>query len=277
MAKRAAGAAQVETRAHVVDFHNHVIPGVDDGARDVEESRAALTALYSSGVKSLIATPHVDASIWRRPERRAARMAELDLGWDALTKLGAAEFPAITLNRGAEVKLDVPEPDLSDARLRLAGGHFALVEFPYFTIPPRSTRVLAHLRESSWVPVIAHPERYTGIEQDSQIVPAWKSAGAFLQVNGPSLMGRYGPEARLAAIYMLENGWADFFSSDYHARGRTEILSYRDLLIEMGAEVQAELLMWINPMRLLNGEPPLPVPPVQSKRGLWDRISAVFR
>jgi protein-tyrosine phosphatase len=264
-------------RAHVVDFHNHVIPGVDDGARDPEETRSALNTLTSSGVRTLIATPHVDASIVIRGDRFESRMAELDAGWATLVEVAAAGFPELTVHRGAEMKLDMPDPDFSDPRLRLAGGRFVLVEFPYFTVPPRSTRVIAHIVEQDRVPVIAHPERYGGMEADPAIVQQWRAAGAYLQVNGASLIGRYGPEARSAAITLLENGWADYFSSDYHARGRSEILTYRDLLIEMGAEAQCELLMWVNPTRLLEGEAPLPVPALSVKRGLWDRITGAFR
>jgi protein-tyrosine phosphatase len=277
MPPREREAQPVVTRAQVVDFHNHVIPDVDDGARNIEESRAALNALHSSGVQILIATPHVDGSIVHRAERFDARMRELDAGWDALCAVAYEEFPQLKLHRGAEVKLDTPEPDLSDPRMRLAGGRFVLVEFPYFTIPPRSTRVLAYMRERDWVPVIAHPERYDGVEAELALVQQWKAAGAHLQVNGASLTGRYGPEARSAAIALLGSGSADYFCSDYHARGRTEILAYRDLMIDLGAEAQAELLMWINPARLLEGEAPLAVPPLPAKRGLWDRISAPFR
>ncbi len=274
---REAEGRPVEARVNVVDFHNHVVPGVDDGAGDLDESRAALEAMHASGVRALIATPHVDASIGLQPDRQEVRLRQLDSGWAELTRLGGTEFPFIALHRGAEVKLDVPEPDLSDERLRLAGGRFVLVEFPYFTVPPRSTRVLTHLRVSGWVPVVAHPERYARIEDDLQIVQAWRAAGAYLQMNGPSLIGRYGVEARDVAVRLLENGWADYISSDYHARGRTGILTYHELLLEMSADGQAELLMWINPTRILEGETPLPVPAVSGKRRLWERISAAFR
>ena len=180
-------------RAHVIDFHNHVMPGVDDGARDLDEARSALNSLVSSGVRTLVATPHVDSSIVLRGDRFESRMAELDAGWASLAELAAASFPGLTLHRGAEMKLDVPDPDFSDPRLRLAGGRFVLVEFPYFTIPPRSTRVIAHIVERDRVPVIAHPERYDGLEADPEIVQEWRAAGAYLQVNGASLVGRYGP------------------------------------------------------------------------------------
>lgn len=261
----------------MVDFHSHLMPGVDDGARDRDESRAALEAMRSSGVQALITTPHFRGSIALRPDEFEARMRELDDGWTQLTVLGDEAVPGLEIRRGAEVLLDIPEPDLTDPRLRLGGGAFVLVEFPYFTVPPRSTRVISAIRGNGLVPIIAHPERYRDIASDTEVVDEWRKAGAYLQMNGPSLIGRYGGEARSMAVLLLERGWVDYISSDYHARGETGIAEYRDILARMGADVQAEVLMRTNPVRLLNDEPPVPAPPLPQRRRLWDRITAAFR
>jgi protein-tyrosine phosphatase len=260
----------------IVDLHNHVIPGVDDGARDDDDAREALAALRLDGVAALIATPHVDASIADRPERLQQRMQELDAGWARLQRL-LPDVPGLAVYRGAEVKLDTPEPVLDDARFRLAGGPFVLVEFPYFTIPPRSARVIAHVRTAGWRPVVAHPERYNGLIDALEIVDEWRTAGALLQINGPSLTGRYGEEPRSAAFALLENGWVDYLSSDYHARARTGITAYRQILIEIGGEEQADLLTRTNPGRLLRGEMPVAVPPLAQKRSLWQRLTSPFK
>ena len=260
----------------VVDFHNHVMPGVDDGAPDEATTRSALAALQADGVRVLIATPHVDASIAARAERLAERMAELDAGWSALGRV-ASEFAGLDVRRGAEVKLDTPEPHLSDDRFRLAGGRFVLVEFPYFTIPPLSTRVIAHIRTRGWIPIVAHPERYGGLVDALELVEEWRAAGAYLQGNGPSLTGRYGDEARAAAFALLENGWLDYLSSDFHARARPGVAGYRRALIDLGGDEQATLLTETNPARLLRDELPLPVPRLSTRRTLWDRITSSFR
>ncbi|MGH7504412.1 MAG: CpsB/CapC family capsule biosynthesis tyrosine phosphatase, partial [Longimicrobiales bacterium] len=183
----------------------------------------------------------------------------------------------VEVRRGAEVKLDLPEPDLSDPRFRLGGGTFVLVEFPYFTVPPRSSRVMAHLRSQGWTPIVAHPERYGGMLSGLDVLEEWRSAGADLQVNGPSLIGRYGEEARIAAFRILENGWADYLSSDYHAHGRPDITAYREALRSIGGEEQMLLLTEMNPRRMLDDQTPLPVAPLALKRSLWDRISGTFR
>lgn len=263
--------------ARVVDIHNHLIPGVDDGARDADEARAGLEAMIAGGVLGLVVTPHLDASLGRRPARLEERLAEIDAGWAALTRVAATLPRAPRLERGAEVKLDTPEPDLSDPRTRLAGGRFALVEFPYFNVPPRSETVLEALRRQDVTPVIAHPERYRGLRDQLETVATWRAAGAYLQVNGASLVGRYGAEARTTALLLLRRGWADYVSSDYHARGRTEIESYRAILLELGGEERTDRLLYANAARLLEGEPPLPVPALPLRRGFWERIAGAFR
>lgn len=259
------------------DIHNHVIPAVDDGAHDIDESRAALHAMWEVGVRTVVATPHFDASLVRWPDRFAARLAELDRGWHQLTKNGGPPAARLRLERGAEVKLDTPEPDLSDERLRLAGTSFVLVEFPYFAVPPRSEEVVRQIRSQGWNPVIAHPERYRDVGSKLDILGTWRDAGAYLQVNGASLVGRYGPEARSAAFELLSRGWVDYLASDFHSRGRTRIDDYRDAARHLaGAEI-TELLMRTNPQRLLDNDAPLPVPPVSARPPFWKRLGALFR
>lgn len=261
----------------LVDFHNHVIPGVDDGAQDLEQSRFALERLRESGVTTVIATPHLDGSLTMRPGALAERLEQLDVGWRALREMAALEFPEMTLGRGVELMLNTPAPDLSDERVRLCGGEFLLMEFPYMTVPPQSVQAVSDLRMKGWRPVIAHPERYYGLDAALELPGEWRRCGALLQVNAGSIVGRYGDDARRIAHELLGRGWVDYIASDYHARGRTSIRSARAHLIELGGEEQVELLMRVNPSRLVAGEAPLPVAPLRVKRGLWSRIAKVFR
>jgi protein-tyrosine phosphatase len=255
----------------LVDFHNHLIPGVDDGAVDETESSAAIEAFLANGVNRFVATPHVDGSLTLRGELLRDRLQELDEGWRRLTVV-LQRFPAMSAYRGAEVMLDTPEPDLSDPRLRLNGGHYVLVEFPFMTVPPRSTRVIEYLRGTGVIPIIAHPERYGGMQPASPLPGEWRQAGAHLQVNAGSLTGRYGQRARANAFALLERGVVDYMCSDYHARGRPATTSARNLLAELRGAEQSELLFSVNPRRMLNGEPPLPVPPWRPQRTLWQRL-----
>jgi protein-tyrosine phosphatase len=261
----------------MIDLHSHVIPGVDDGARDLEEALAALRSMRIEGVSTVVATPHFDGALTHDRSAMEARLAAIDGGWATLERAasGAADLPALV--RGAEIKLDTPEPDVCDPRLRLAGGDFALFEFPFMSVPPHSARAVSWIRSSGYIPVIAHPERYQGIIRMLPVVEEWRAAGAYLQVNCGSLTGRYGPEAKRVAVELLERGWIDYLASDHHSRGTMPHNACRDAIAGWGGAEQAELMLRTNPVRLLRNEAPLPVPPVRPSSGLFGRIAKVFR
>jgi len=259
-----------------LDFHNHLMPGVDDGAQTTEDATQALMKFKADGVTTVITTPHLDGSTTTHPDALAARLRELDVAFEKLERC-AEKVGGIKVERGVELLLDVPDPNVSDPRLRLGGGMFFLMEFPFMTVPPFSTRAVEKLCATPYTPVIAHPERYHRFRSNLDLALEWKEKGAFLQVNGGSLLGRYGAEAREAALELLQRGWADYLSSDYHARGQTLVTEYRGLLESQGAVEHAYLLMQANPERLLAGKPPIPVPPLQLKRNVWERMTAIFR
>ncbi len=255
-----------------LDFHNHLIPGVDDGAQDDDESRAALERLRAEGVDALIATPHLQGSLTANPERLARRMAELDEGWERFRALAADAYPEMRVERGTEVMLDSPKLDLSDPRVRLAGTSFVLVEFPYMTVPPNSAPAIFDLKMKGWTPIIAHPERYSGLDRRLEGVAEWRRVGGLLQVNAGSLVGRYGEQAQSTAWRLLRRGWVDYLSSDYHARGRTAIAAAREKLEEQGAGEQFRLLTQVNPARILAGEHPEPVPALRERKKAWWKV-----
>ena len=260
----------------IVDFHNHLIPGVDDGAQTPEESSEALAIMRRDGVSTVVATPHIDASVTADPQQLKRRLAELDAGWQILKQCSTDS--GVRVERGAELLLDIPEPDLSDNRLRLAGGKFLLMEFPFMTIPPHSARAVRAIADRGYCPIIAHPERYHGIGEQIDLAGEWKQSGAYLQVNGGSLLGRYGRAAYIAAFELLARGWADYICSDYHARGPALVAEYRALLEKSDAAEQAHTLMETNPTRMLGGLAPLPTFPVRRRReALWRRVAALLR
>lgn len=262
------------------DFHNHLIPGVDDGARDAEFSAGALAAFRRNGVRQLVVTPHFDGSLTQAPERMAARLAELDSGWDVLRGVvdaDAEEFgSAMQISRGVELMLDVPDPDLADERLRLAGTNFVLVEYPGLQLPPLNAGVaIGLIRRAGWQPIIAHPERYRNATSVASLAELSR-AGAYFQLNAGSILGHYGSTAQALATDLLSHGAVSYVCSDYHARGEPATGMFARTLADAGFSEQVELLLDTNPARLLRGEPPLPVPAIAvrpSATSWWRRLT----
>jgi protein-tyrosine phosphatase len=251
----------------MIDFHSHLMPGVDDGAATLDESRAALQAFADQGFSQVVTTPHFRASEIGQPGT-SEFFARLEQAWGELTSL-APEFPGLTLGRGLEVNLDTPAPLFDDPRLRLSGSSAVLIEFPFFSVPPNAVPALFEVRMSGWMPVLAHPERYANLPEDLELVRELRRVGVFLQLNAGSLLGRYGARERRVAWALLREGLADFVASDYHARGTLHTLAARDAVLSAGGEEQAALLFETNAARVLAGELPVAVPPLQPRRPSW--------
>lgn len=262
----------------VVDLHSHLVPGVDDGARTMEESLEAVERMVAAGIGRMITTPHVMASLTHDSGMLGTWLDSVDESWRGLASQVREHFPEVELLRGHEVMLDVPDPNFSDARLRMAGTSFVLVEWPRLQIPPRTTHVIRRIADAGYHPILAHPERYSGMRQDLEYAGAWRSAGAYLQVNHGSLAGRYGPEACQVAGELLARGWVDFLSSDFHARAHLGI-HLRDserFFAENDGLEQFKILTESNPARVIRDQPPLPVPAMSIRAGLWDRFTRIF-
>lgn len=257
----------------LADLHTHVIPGVDDGAPDMEAALDTLSSLYADGVTKVVATPHLQAS-----DPNGSFRDRADRNWPRLAEEASKALDGPELYRGFEIQLDTPHPDLEDEGLRLAGSRFALVEFYAFTIPRASTEILARIVDEGHVPILAHPERYWGYDRGLQIVEEWRDAGALIQLNGGSLIGEYGDGVAAMADRFLRGGLVDVIGSDNHARP-SRSLSLRsvwDHLTEQGLEEAATLLLSTNPGRILRDEMPVAVGRLRTRPGLLTRLARAF-
>lgn len=261
-----------------IDVHSHLVPGVDDGSRSVEEALAAVGRLVDEGVDRIVTTPHLRGSVTRAEDRFERVMAAMDEGWFRISEAVQERFPELIFQRGHEVLLDVPDPDLSDPRVRLAGSSAVLVEWPNFRVPPETPRSLRRLVEAGVRPVVAHPERYQGYRDAMARPGEWREVGALLQVNLGSLLGIYGPQARDRALMLLARGWVDVLATDFH--GREDVMPYvaeaRALLEGAGDPDSWALLTRVNPQRVLEDQDPLPVAPVEIRDSLVQRLRRLF-
>ena len=260
------------------DFHSHLIPGVDDGARDLDDAMEGVRRMVDAGVRRVVTTPHLDASISEDPDILSARLEEVRVAWEPLLARVTSEHPELDFRRGFEIMLNVPDANFSEEELRLGGTSFVLVEWPRSHLPPGTTEVLSRLRFAGMKPVVAHPERYVGMDRELELAAEWRRAGAYLQVNYGSLLGRYGGDARTTAFRLLRRGWVDYFSTYFH--GRPSLSLYLEeafeRLEEMAGAEQIQMLARSNPARLLRDEEPLPVRPLPGGRGFWDRVKELF-
>lgn len=261
----------------LVDFHSHLVPGVDDGARDLGEAVRGVETLAAEGVRHVLTTPHLDASVIARGELFERQQREVEEAWFRVVDACVDRDPPMSFHLGREILLDTATPELADPRVRLNGGPYVLVEFPRLNLPGGSEDVIGHITALGYRPVIAHVERYLYQGEAPALWEEWRHSGAALQVNAASYVGRYGAAARELAWRALELGWVDLAASDYHARGRPWISQAREELAAAGGAGQDRLLFEVNPRNLLRGEPLEPVEALELRRGAWSRMRKFFR
>lgn len=200
----------------MIDLHCHPLPGIDDGVRTADEGVALLVALARAGFSTVVATPHVRNGLWdnRRPSRDAAR-ALLTAPMEAARARGE---PLPTLELAGEHMFDDVLWDLLSRgeALTYPGGGAALVEFPYESIPVKVEMQLWRMKRAGLRPVLAHPERYVPVQNDTERYEELLGAGAYGLLDVLSLTGAYGRRAQACAERLLNLGLYTAACTDAH-------------------------------------------------------------
>lgn len=249
----------------MIDLHSHLLPGVDDGSKSVEQSVLVLERLAAQGVHGLCLTPHLLASqaAFGVPEAHELAFAALE----------PAAPTGVALYRGAEVMLDRPlDARVAEHRLvTLNATRYILVEFPRMVVAQTVEHALALVVAIGLVPLLAHPERYRCCHPEA--VRRWKSLGALMQVDGPTLLS---PRPRgVRARQLVEFGLADIAAADNHGDDRTLATVWEELLSQDGL-LQAELLLKQNPLAIIQDQLVEAVPPLEWRVSIGDRLRALF-
>lgn len=262
----------------VADLHSHLVPGVDDGARTVEDALEGIGRMVAAGVGALITTPHLQASTTLDPEMMGRAMARMDRGWEEISPAVAAEYPDLIFRRGFEVRMDVPDLAFDDPRIRLGDTSYVLIEWPGMQVPPGTAEVVHRVRARGLRPLIAHIERYSGRRDRAAEAQEWRSEGALLQVNLGSLVGRHGSRARSTAFQLLRDGLVDVLATDFHGRPQYDLYiePVSERLRKAGADEQLLLLTSTNPHHIIRDEETEIVPPLPASGGLWGKMKDLF-
>jgi protein-tyrosine phosphatase len=197
----------------MLDLHSHILPGLDDGARTVEDSCELARAASGEGIRVIAATPHVRADYPTTADAMERGVAELrrTLAWQRIP---------VEVLQGGELDLDFLRTRLTPddaAQFALAGrGRHLLLEFPYGGWPLALEQTVFELRVAGLTPVLAHPERNKEVQGRPERLEKLVRAGALVQVTAASVDGRLGRSSRAAAGRLLELGLVHLLASDAH-------------------------------------------------------------
>lgn len=261
----------------MIDLHSHILPGIDDGAPDLEASVEMALAAVAAGTRIVVATPHVNTRYDNDPALIGRLVGELNVA------LSDRQIPLAILP-GAEISLSrlIGLSDEALQGLSLGAGRSLLVESPYAERAALLEDALFDLQLRGFRPVLAHPERCPSFQGEPDRLAALARRGVLCSVTSGSLAGQFGGRARDLAVRLLGGGLVHDLASDAHDHARrSPDLTAGFAAAEAELPGVSEQLAWsvrAAPAAILAGEPlpPQPVPPMPAPSRL-DRIARRVR
>ena len=203
-----------------VDIHSHLLPGIDDGAKDLQDSIALLLKMHSYGIKNFITTPHVLGDVY--PNSTETIKNKLEEVRNELIRLGKTD---ITINAAAEYMMDEQfQRRLENDDILTLKDKYVLVEMSYFNAPMNLFDILFEIQLKGYKPVLAHPERYNFYHSNIENFYKLKKAGCLFQLNLLSLTEHYGKNVQKVSHDLLSKDLYDFVGTDTHHQNHLEIL-----------------------------------------------------
>jgi len=239
-----------------------MLPGIDDGARDLSVSIEMARASMADGVSVVACTPHILPGLYNNSGaqiRQATARLQQTLNREGISlQLVAGADNHIVPDFVAQVR--------SGHLLSLAGTRYVLVEPPHHVAPPRLEDFFFNIVAADYVPVLTHPERLTWIGSHYDVVPRLIRAGVWMQITAGSLAGAFGRNARYWAERLLDEGYVHILATDAHdVNHRPPILSQgRDLAAKRVGDTEAQHLVVTRPRGVLLNDAPSNLPRPES-------------
>jgi protein-tyrosine phosphatase len=249
----------------LIDLHSHILPGIDDGARTLEEAIEIGRAAVADGIVAVAATPHVRDDFPTGAHEMERSVNELRA---ALTDAGVP----LRLHTGGEIALDrLALLDAQELRRFGLGGNpeYLLVEFPYYGWPLDLADQLFKLQLAGFTPVLAHPERNADVQGAPERLEPIVERGTLVQVTAASLDGRLGAAPRKTGLELVEHGLAHVVASDAHHPG-IRTVGMAAAAEAIGDEALAQWLTVAIPGAIVD-DSPLPERPEGKKRRWFGR------
>lgn len=259
----------------MIDFHNHVVPKIDDGSKSSKMSLDMLRKSYEDGVKTIINTVH-----FQHP-----KMDFLNTEYEYIIEK-TKKIEKLANNNGIKVKLESYAEvyyqsnlvDLIDNPLITISSKYMLIEFHPLLIPNDIDNVFYELETNGITPIIAHPERYLKVQQDIDIAKSWVDKGYILQINCGSITGDFGINIQNIAFNLINNGLYHIIGSDAHNNNRRNFClkeASQKLIQIYGSEIVD--IVNENSYRICNGEAVDYVPATNTKKSFFNHLSTLFK
>lgn len=196
----------------MIDFHTHILPNIDDGARNIEETIDLVEEAKKAGFQAIISTSHYMEGYYE------TNVPEREVWINIIYQKLQEENIEMKLYLGNEIYLSdnivalIEEGKAST----INDTSYILFEMPLNVKPMDLYNIIYEMMKNKLVPILAHPERYTFIQEEPQIITSLIEKGVFMQANYASIIGYYGKKAQIIVKKILENNMVHFLGSDVH-------------------------------------------------------------
>ena len=264
----------------MIDLHSHILPGVDDGARTIEESVEIGRMAEADGIEVMACTPHFMPGLYdNQSQDIRVRVKHLN---EVFEREGLKL--ALVVGCDAHVRPDFVERLKAGDILTLHDSRYVLFEPPHSVMPQRLEDLLFNISVAGYVPILTHPERLKWIESNYATIEQLAKAGVWMQITSGSLSGRFGKRPLYWAERMLSEGLISILATDTHnTTSRPPFLAeaYENAKAKIGVE-EANNLVVTRPALVLENAAPETVPPISfqppdevREGGFWRRLFGV--
>lgn len=201
------------------DVHSHLIPGIDDGAKTMDESIELIREQYALGIRKFITTPHIMSDYFKNTP-------EIILGGlEEVRSVLKVEKIDVEISAAAEYYIDDGfVRKLEREKLLTFGDNYLLVEISYINCPDNLKDVIFNIQLNHYKVILAHPERYPYWYKKFDEYKQLRDSGVLLQINFNSLSGYYGDGAKMIAEKLIDNDMVDLIGSDMHHTKHVEAM-----------------------------------------------------
>ena len=237
----------------MIDFHNHILPSVDDGSKSIDMSLSMLQHAQNQGITDVVNTVHLQHP---KMDGKNVSFNTINKEIDTLKNILNKNNIDINIHIGSEVFFLPNLVELIDNPLATIGnGKYMLIEFQVHQLPYIHKQELFDLKMAGVTPIIAHPERYNDVMEDISIVTNWLESGCIIQVDAGSVLGYLGSGAQKTSERIIKNGWCHILGSDSHNdRGRNFCLKEAVELVRNWIGDEVEFLVNNNPEAVIKGK-----------------------
>jgi protein-tyrosine phosphatase len=199
----------------MIDLHCHLLPGIDDGPKSIDESLAMARYAANAGIAKIVTTPHIT------PGRYDNSLASIQPVFEKLKAAIKQQAIPIEISFAAEIRfdpviIDMVNNDILPVLGEYEGERIILLEFPHTHIPPGCEDLIRWLADKGVRVLIAHPERNPSVMGNIEIITSFIKMGCLLQITGGALTGVFKEGPRQCAVELLKRGWVSIIASDAH-------------------------------------------------------------